>query len=855
MNVNNPQDIIGTLRIDSTNGNGKLIVNAVGSPNDEDFYVNGLSNLGGTLKAQLIQASSNIETSQQIKSNTINTYSNSNMIIQRNAIPFITLDSQIIDSQTVEKIILMKDVEFSGGLSLNTLSVDTLNTVGLNDMVFNVATIGEFLRFQVSDNTVRVPNTRSFLSQDIYLDNLRPLTFSNDVVFNGGNSTNDAYEEYVRLDASAEKVSISKETKFENAIQLNQGQSIKWTNVFIREVQGATRPEFDLIVNGSTSHLRLWVNGAIKQAITNTTIACKVNIDAEQGITVFTGQQLKTNTINSHTNSNLVLQRSGSTLITLNSSNQIQLSGDLSLPTSNTQYIRFPNCNIRQGVATVVYFDFNVDTATGQYRFFIDSNTILNLTPLTTTISNTLQVNTINTNGDNNLVFQRNGSPYITFNSDRININQALHLADTLFIDTANKLSLKPSLEGGVNIFDIRNLHPVVDNPMVRFRVGEGGGETIVCEMTNNGVSIARNLIVGTAYELRTNVIDTNGDNDLVISRNNIPFLTLDKFTEDTVEKEAIICSKQLRANGQLRVNNLQINQFPVGIEYADFRLENASNSIMRFFVGNPSSVNLQIAQTATLNEILLNRATKCSNVFYTNTIDTYTDTDLLIKRNDTEVLRIRASDNLILTSDTAYFSSPKVYANEYLNRTSTYDTVFYGANSTSDGRVEYMKWNRADQSLDFNAPIDNTNIAVIGNIVDTTVSDERLKTNIQDVESNYCDCIKNVKIKTFEYKDEKYKKSDKYGFIAQHLQKHLPKEFDNIVKETKPKKDEGEAYLSINYMKLSVVLWGALQETLTKVEHLEASMYEMMEDIKELKGKKTTKPKAKAKSKEKAEK
>ena len=629
LNVNNPQDIIGTLRIDSTNGNGKLIVNAVGAPNDEDFYVNGLSNLGGTLKAQLIQASSNIETSQQIKSNTINTYSNSNMIIQRNAIPYITLDSQEVDSQTVEKIILMKDVEFSGGLSLNTLSVDTLNTVGLNDMVFNVATLGEFLRFQISDNTVRVPNTRSFISQNIFTDDIKPLAFANDVVFNGGNNTNDAYEEYVRLDASAEKVSISKETKFENAIQLNQGQSIKWTNVFIREVQGATRPEFDLIVNGSTSHLRLWVNGAIKQAITNTTIACKVNIDAEQGLTVFTGQQVQTNTINSHTNSNLVLQRSGSTLITLNSSNQIQFSGDLSLPTSNTQYIRFPNCNIRQGVATVVYFDFNVDTATGQYRFFIDSNTILNLTPLTTTISNTLQVNTINTNEDNNLVFQRNGSPYMTFQSDRININQPLHLADTLFIDTVNKLSLKPSLEGGVNIFDIRNLHPVDDNPMIRFRVGELGGESIVCEMTNNAVSFQRNVIVGTAYELRTNAIDTVNDNDLVI------------------------------------------------------------------------------------------------------------------KRNDTEALRIRASDNLILTSDTSYFSSPKVYSNEYLNRTSTYDTVFYGANSTSDGRVEYMRWNRTEQSLDFNAPIDNTGIAITRNIIDTTVSDERLKTNIEDVDTDFTSCIK----------------------------------------------------------------------------------------------------------------
>ena len=115
------------------------------------------------MKAQLIQASSNIETSQQINSDIINTYRDANMIIERNAIPFITLDSQEVDSQTVEKIILMKDVEFSGGLSLNTLSVDTLNTNGLNDMVFNINTLGEILRFEVG-GIVRVPNNRSFLS-------------------------------------------------------------------------------------------------------------------------------------------------------------------------------------------------------------------------------------------------------------------------------------------------------------------------------------------------------------------------------------------------------------------------------------------------------------------------------------------------------------------------------------------------------------------------------------------------------------------------------------------------------------------------------------------------------------------
>ena len=113
---------------------------------------------------------------------------------------------------------------------------------------------------------------------------------------------------------------------------------------------------------------------------------------------------------------------------------------------------------------------------------------------------------------------------------------------------------------------------------------------------------------------------------------------------------------------------------------------------------------------------------------------------------------------------------------------------------------------------------------------------------------------VKNVKVKTFEYTDEKYKKNDKFGFIAQELQKHLPKEFNHIVQENKDKHSD-DKFLSINYMKVNLLLWGALQETLNKVEHLEASMYEMMEEIKELKGKKTTKPKAKAKSKEKAEK
>ena len=470
--------------------------------------------------------------------------------------------------------------------------------------------------------------------------------------------------------------------------------------------------------------------------------------------------------------------------------------------------------------------------------------------------NNGLKVDFIDTRNTNaNFDFRRNNVSYITFQSDRVDINQPLHLSNALTIDVANKLTMAPSLEGGVNIFDIRNLHPVVDNPMIRFRCGEGGGETIVCEMTNNAVSFQRNVIVGTAYELRTNAIDTTTDNDLVISRNNIPFLTLDKFTEDMIEREAIICSKQLRANAQLRVNNLQINQFSSGVQYVDFRLENV-DSIMRFYVGNGTSANIQMTNAG----IELRRETTVGSI-KTNTIDTTGDNDLTIRRNGTDVLNIftytptNGPTIIVDAQSDCGISSSWMFANVFANRTGNTDTEFRGAISggLSSGKV-YMTYLHATETLDFDCSIDNTGRSVIGNILDTTVSDERLKKNIKDVETNYCDCVKNVKIKTFEYKDEKYKNNDKYGFIAQHLQKHLPKEFDNIVKETKPKKDEGEAYLSINYMKLSLVLWGCCQEQQSKIEHLEARLFEVEDIIKELKGKGKgeTKPKAKAKSKSK---
>ena len=494
-------------------------------------------------------------------------------------------------------------------------------------------------------------------------------------------------------------------------------------------------------------------------------------------------------------------------------------------------------------------------TNNGSTSLIVDNSFVY--TPRQIQGDNGLKVDYIDTRTANaNFDFRRNNVSYITFQSNRVDINQPLHLSDVLTIDVADKLTMRPSLESGVNIFDIRNLHPVVDNPMIRFRVGEGGGETIVCEMTNNAVSFQRNVIVGTAYELRTNTIDTTTDNDLVISRNNVQFLVLDKFTEDTVEKEAIVCSKQLRANAQLRVNNLQINQFSSGVQYTDFRLEDV-DSIMRFYVGNSTSANLQMTNTS----IELRRETTISSV-KTNTIDTNGDNDLIFRRNGTDVLNIftytptNGPSIIVDAQSDCGISSSWLFANTFANRSSNTDTYFRGAISggLTSGKV-YMTYLHATETLDFDCDIDNTGLPVIGNIFDTTASDERLKTNIQDVESNFTECVKNVKIKTFDYIDDKYKNNDKYGFIAQELLENLPNEFKSIVKENKDKHSD-DKYLSINYMKINLLLWGCCQEQQSKIEHLEARLFELEDIVKEMRGKgngEKPKPKAKSKSKSKA--
>ena len=92
-------------------------------------------------------------------------------------------------------------------------------------------------------------------------------------------------------------------------------------------------------------------------------------------------------------------------------------------------------------------------------------------------------------------------------------------------------------------------------------------------------------------------------------------------------------------------------------------------------------------------------------------------------------------------------------------------------------------------------------------------------------------------------------------GFIAEEVEEIIPEKVENILVKVGGIK-------KLSYVKMNSILWGAVREQISrseiywskmleqqqKIEWLESSVYELIEEIKELKGKK--KPKAKAKPK-----
>ena len=416
---------------------------------------------------------------------------------------------------------------------------------------------------------------------------------------------------------------------------------------------------------------------------------------------------------------------------------------------------------------------------------------------------------------------------------------------------------------------------------------------------------------ISTTQRVLTNTLNTLGDADLTFQRNGVSYLQMTSSPNTIVALAGLRCDNGLsvpvgqvlsvnniinplnndvivdatltnnivfRANAteQMRINSngVQFNNFislPVGNNinlgdsamaeinagYRIFQIVNPDpTGTFRIYIGDPVSFGNQIFWMS--NTGIVCRKPLEAGILTSNYINSVGDNDVVFARNGVEFFRLANAPagypilNWTNTTPSSGISSSVIFANTYTTRSENTDTVFGGNPPAGTGaRVEYVRYDYANSQLLHSCIINNTGRNVIGNLIDTTVSDEKLKYDIDDFNEECTECVKNVKIKTFKYKDEKYKNNDQYGMVAQELLKNLPEAMKGIVKENKDK-DTEETFLSINYMKTSLILWKALQESISKISHLEASVYELQEAVKELKGKGKGKAKAKAKSKSK---
>ena len=418
-----------------------------------------------------------------------------------------------------------------------------------------------------------------------------------------------------------------------------------------------------------------------------------------------------------------------------------------------------------------------------------------------------------------------------------VNAGSTSMIVDSSFVYTPRQIQGDNGLK--VDFVDTRNTG-------ANFSIRRNGTEFLRLDETNDNITCSKEIVAGGGIKNNT----YNSDN-----ASNVYFKMSDLNRIELLSAHTVL-------NNEVRFVNTANNSFcrhQLG-NHHDAYLSGGNGNTFHInyyshgdvMLGTDQSTDPDPKPTISINKYSSNSGNafevEGDSVFYgdistntgksvkTNTINSNGNNDLVLKRNSVEYMRLQGSDTTIRMNYSLVLTN--TYTDNHYPTQYGVDTVFNGSNVGDTAYLEYFRFNHASESCDFNVPIDNSGTAITGNIIDTTVSDERLKTNIKDVESNFTECVKNAKVKTFEYTDEKYKNNDKYGFIAQQLLENLPKEFKNIVKETKNKKEEGEAYLSINYMQLSIILWGCLQEEMNKREHIESRLFELEDIVREMRGK-----------------
>ena len=415
LNVNNPQDIEGTLRLGSVNGVSKIILNSVGD-NGKDFYVNGDSQVLGNLEVASLDSSSYIKGTNLI-SNTINADNLNDIFFQSNGTNYLQLDV------SENKLVSSKLIQCGGNLT--TQEIDTIAPLDL------VIKRGGVDYITLADGQINF-NQPTNISVDT--TNLVKKTGETDQRIDGTVSVNGdtvaGYELTVAGQVHTQGMFVASNT---NLIFGNANRYI-------------TNPP-------TSNHIRHYTNGE-HQFYCNGIEDFLIDQDKAlaRGNMLCVGQ-FQGNIYNSFNNTNSDVEFRKSNL------EYIKLGGDLSM----VEMPRGVRCDVYNTIG-------NVDATfkRNSIDFFYLRNNTVDLNAGITLQTSSAKIDTIDTVGDNDLAFKRNNDSFMSFSQATGNI------------------FLQKDVEVQGDVTFIANKTIKIDN------------------------------------------LDTVGDNDMVIKRNNIEFLRLD---------------------------------------------------------------------------------------------------------------------------------------------------------------------------------------------------------------------------------------------------------------------------------------------------------------------------------------
>ena len=161
LNVNNPQAILGNLRLDPTNGNSKIILNATSPPNNnDDFYCNGSAHINGTLRVSLLTSDGDVN-ADGCNADTFNSHIITNDIIfNHNDVEYMRFNA------TDDELQLSKNIELNEDLIMKSTKVLYLDATSnllryITTRNDNGQDILELVNNKATNNQIRFTNNGS----------------------------------------------------------------------------------------------------------------------------------------------------------------------------------------------------------------------------------------------------------------------------------------------------------------------------------------------------------------------------------------------------------------------------------------------------------------------------------------------------------------------------------------------------------------------------------------------------------------------------------------------------------------------------------------------------------------------